>query len=192
MIKKLKNKAVQFTLGLLPVFCLMACELGSYTPIGLGNYKTETFVVDDPEYQTQPLSKDKYSIDHVCSLSLPENLKIFGDVDLPIVKHDKIYIRSTDMGNGVRVLAFDTKGHFLYQTEKAFDGKKNSFFVDNKGRIHVFDCWNKEVTVFDRKGKLSKTERAPFAPYAFGMTDNGRYLFAYSENTLYEGIKVCK
>ena len=190
MIKKLKNKAVQFSLGLLPVFCLTACGYDSINSIGLGNYKTETFVVDDPEYQTQPLSKDQYSIDQVCSLSLPENIKIFGDVDLPIVKNNRIYIRSTDMGDGVRVLAFDTKGHFLYQTEKTFDGKKNSFFVDNEGRIHVFDSWNPKVYVFDRKGKLSKTERAPFDPYAFGMTENGRYLFAYSENACGSALNI--
>lgn len=185
MIKKLKNKAVQFSLGLLPVFCLTACGPDSINSIGLGNYKTETYVIDDLECQSQPLSKDQYSIDRVCSLSYPDGLlKIYPDWF--VVKNDRIYTLEQ-----YKFYVFDLKGKLLYQAGEAVG--RNSF-VDNEGNIHTFHESLQKIFVYNSKGEVSKvlyTEKEFDSPNLMGLTNNGRYMFEFIRNTNGYALTIC-
>lgn len=172
---------------------LIACSLTD--PSGLGEYKSETITVENPEFQTELLSSTQYSIDSICSLSMPENIKNFYMSDFT-VKNNKVYLMDERFSN--TILAFDSNGKFLYRAGERGRARNEYiegptiFFVDNRDYVHVFEYRSQKILVFDNEGKYTRTIRTrEVHPWSIGMTGNGRYMYSFLENTCGAALAVC-
>lgn len=79
------------------------CELGSHTSIT---------IKIDPENITKSLEVGDYSIDSVCSLAMPNNVKYYSETKF-IVKNNRIYVMDSDYNHTIYV--FDISGAFMFK-----------------------------------------------------------------------------
>ena len=162
---------------------------------GLGKYMTETITVEDPGFQTKLLNYTQYSIDSVCSLSMPQNIKEFC-ISKFIAKNNRVYLMDDSYTH--TILAFDSNGNFLYKAgdrgrarNEYIDGPSD-FFVDNKNNLHVFDYRGQKIIVFDSEGKFMRTINTwEEHPWSIGLTENGQYLYSFMENTSEAALAIC-
>jgi len=162
------------------VLCLFA-SCAQETEIVLQKHKTITRKIN-PSESTEPLSLKDFSVDSICSLVLPDSLKILETTKVT-VKDDKIYLMDSKYARCVYV--FNSSGNYLYKlgsrgrARYEYIGGPIDFFVDKDNSVHVFDREGGKVVVFDKKGLVSHVAHADsYKPYCFGLTSNKRYMFS--------------
>ena len=77
-------------------------------------------------------------------------------------------------------------GNFQYKVGEAgralneFYRQPSDFSVDSRGRIYLFDSEGPKIIKYDEQGKYRSTDALrEIWPYAFALTDNGDYAFAF-------------
>lgn len=190
-IMKLKN----ITFGLVIVQALASCTMKDSDSTGLGEYQTETITVEEPGIGTKLLDKSHYSIDSVCSLSMPRDLEHFS-VRKFLVKNNRVYIWAASYSDAI--FAFDSNGYRLYRIggqgrpENELIDRLSDFFVDGEDNIHIFSQAKQRISVFDKNGKYLRTTKIwKNNPSTIGVTENGRYLYSFAENTCGAALSIC-
>lgn len=164
------------------------CELGSHTSIT---------IKIDPENMTKSLEVGDYSIDSVCSLAMPNNVKYYSETKF-IVKNNRIYVMDSDYNHTIYV--FDISGAFMFKLGERgraayeYIGGPIDFFVDEKNDVFVFDKVGQKVLTFSRKGDIySVVQTQDIFPYSFGLTYKNRYMYCksdQSDNSEYENVSL--
>lgn len=175
------------------MFLLFSCNKRKQN-VSYNSFAVETLVVDTRHMECLDSSK------YVISKILP--LKGAGEVILPrydkIVFHDgKVYVMDKEITK--RVVVFDSLGNYLYKVgevgraQNELYRQPTDFVVNPKnGHIHLFDSEGRKVIKYDASGKYYSTDILKDCwPYAFGLTENGNYSFAFrmldgSQKTTYE------
>jgi hypothetical protein len=174
-----KYKLLVLILGISFSFFQTSCS--SSDEIFLGSHKTITYKINTSQF-TKSLNLNEFAIDSICSLSLPDSLKLVQSSKL-IEKNGKIYIMDSDIARSIYV--FDHSGKFLKQigsrgrAQYEYIGGPTDFFVDSDDNVHVFDKDGLKVLVFDRKGCILRVIHVDgHFPYNFGLTSNKRYMYS--------------
>jgi hypothetical protein len=161
--------------------CFFQTSCSSSDEISLGNHKTITYKINTSQF-TKSLNLNEFTIDSICSLSLPDSLKIVQTSKL-IEKDGKIYIMDSNIARSLCI--FDYSGKFLKQigsrgrAKYEYIGGPTDFFVDSDDNVHVFDRDGQKVLVFDRKGNIFRVIYVDgHFPYSFGLTSNKRYMYS--------------
>lgn len=132
----------------------VSCSESSWNE--LGEYKKETIKIN-PRMISGQLKKERYNVDSVCSLSLPEGMEL-REITKFTVKNNRIYIMDSRLGKTIFV--FNNTGRFLFKAGERGRAKNEyidgptDFFVDNDDNIHVFDGHAKKIMIFDNTGKV--------------------------------------
>ena len=171
-----KNMLFLLSLG----FLLCACNKSqrSESPC---NYTREEKVINTSP--TEFLDTTQYTISKVIPLTGGENV-IIPQYDKIVFQGDKVYI--LDKSISKRVFVYDTLGNFQYKVGEAgralneFYRQPSDFSVDSRGRIYLFDSEGPKIIKYDEQGKYRSTDALrEIWPYAFALTDNGDYAFAF-------------
>ena len=168
----------------------VSCSESSWNE--LGEYKKETIKIN-PGMISGQLKKERYNVDSVCSLSLPEGMEL-REITKFTVKNNRIYIMDSRLGKTIFV--FNNTGRFLFKAGERGRAKNEyidgptDFFVDNDGNIHVFDGHAKKIMIFDNTGKVKNViNTMHYFPHSIGMKANNKYMFDFNydkdeENTV--------
>ena len=213
MIRKFSIKAKYLAMGLFAMPILAACS--SEDSNGLGDYKKETITVDSLEAQSKLLTKEQYSIDSVCSLVWPSDLQYYS-ISGFMVKNNRAYVLVCSYETSV--LVYDSSGKLLWKTGinggvkfvsdsngkvrkvgkkvKAEDNKYVEpayFFVDDNDNLYATRSYGeKKIDVYNKEGNVFKTiDVKRERPNYIGVTNNGRYLFSFAENTCGAALAIC-
>lgn len=133
-----KYKLLILILGTSFSFFQTSCS--SSDEIFLGNHKTITYKINTSQF-TKSLNLNEFAIDSICSLTLPDSLKLVQSSKL-IEKNGKIYIMDSDIARSIYV--FDYSGKFLKQIGSRgralheYIGGPTDFFVDNNDNCSCF------------------------------------------------------
>lgn len=145
----------------------------------LNNYYSVTYSIN-PEKEDSPLRLDQYSVDSVCSLSLPDStLSGFSKF---IVKNNKIYLLDSEIAKTVFV--FDLSGNYLYKlgergrAQNEYIGDPIDFFVDDDDNVSVFDVIGKKILVWHNDRFSKSIDTRDYNPQSFGITSNNKLLFS--------------
>lgn len=146
----------------------------------LGTYESVTYKID-LEHNTKGLSPSQYTIDSVCSLSVPDSMGIF-EISKFIVKEGRIYAMDSEITR--RLLVFDTNGNYLFRlgdrgrAQFEYVGGPKDFFVDELDEIHVFDPIGLKIVVFRKDGTIDRIVRVNHTyPYSIGVLTYKRNLY---------------
>lgn len=176
--KILNNASIkQLIIGALLVINCVACS--STAEDTLDNHEDVEILID-LESQTSSLNKNQYSIDSVCSLSMPPD-KIY-EISKLIVKDNKIYLLDSRLARTIFV--FNTNGEYLYKLGERgralyeYITEPIDFFVDKHDDVHVFDREGQKILVFKKDGSPVRVigTRTSF-PFSFGLVDYNKYAF---------------
>ena len=166
--------------GLAVLYCI-SCSQSNWNELGV--YKRETIKIN-PEKISGQLKKDRYNVDSICTLSLPDGIELH-EISKFIVKDNKIFVMDSRLDKTIYV--FDNSGKFLFKAgEKGrakneyIDGPSN-FFVDNDGNMHVFDRNAKKILIFNNNGKIKKViDFIQYFPNSFGMKASNKYILDFN------------
>ena len=167
------------------IFILFFVSCTKSEQFGLADCEINTIDISAPGDSTHRLTQDEYYIDSICSLECP-NVNEYFDATKFIVKNGRTYIMDSQTQHTIYV--FNHVGHFLFKAgergrakDEYIDGPTD-FFVDNRNYIHVFDCTGQKIIVFNDKGNVDKVVSTyEHFPYAFGLTNDNRYMYCYAE-----------
>ena len=183
MGKMVRNKAVVYAVaGLCFISLILSC---SSTPSNtqIGEHKTERYSIN-PEVTTAGLKCTRYSMDSICSLSIPDDIVEIG-IDKISVANGRIYILDTYITK--KLYAFDYEGNLETVigerggSKGEFIGKPDDFFVDTGNKLHVFDKLGHKINIFNPDGSVDKViETSEFYPQSVGLTSNDRYMMYFT------------
>lgn len=181
-----KEKIGLLCLSILSIFINISCSEPEEN--SLGTYESVTYKID-LEHNTKGLSPSQYTIDSVCSLSVPDNLGIF-EISKFIVKDDRIYVMDSEITR--QLYMFDTNGNYLFRVgdrgraKFEYVGGPKDFFVDEQDEIHVFDPIGLKVVVFRKDATVDTIVRVnSIYPFSFGVLTNKRSLYCLYNNKIY-------
>ena len=167
-------------LTLLSGLVLCACNK-TERPESPRNFTVEDLVISTE--LTGHLDTTQYVISKVVPLTGGEDV-IIPQYDKLVFQGDKVYI--LDKSISKRVFVYDTLGNFQYKVGEAgralneFYRQPSDFSVDSRGRIYLFDSEGPKIIKYDEQGKYRSTDALrEIWPYAFALTDNGDYAFAF-------------
>jgi hypothetical protein len=188
-----KNKSVAYALA---GFCLISLffSCNSTSKNQIGEHKIERYSIN-PEATTLGIKNSQYSVDSICSLSLPDDIAEIG-VDKISVVNGCVYILDTYITK--KLYIFDSNGNLKTvigergNAKGEFAGKPDEFFVDSNNKLHVFDEIGHRINVFKPDGSIDHViKTSEFFPQSFGLTSNDRYMMYFTvghkgENTANE------
>ena len=177
-----RNKSAAYAVaGLCLISLIFSCNSTSESQIG--EHKTERYSIN-PEVTTAGLKSTQYSVDSICSLSIPDDIVEIG-IDKIAVANGRIYILDTYITK--KLYAFDYEGNLKTvigergSAKGEFTGKPDDFFVDSNGKLHVFDEIGHKINVFNPDGSVvNVTETSEFYPQSVGLTSNDRYMMYFT------------
>ena len=110
---------------------------------------------------------------------------ILPQYDKIVFQNGKIYVMDKEITKNVVV--FDSLGNYLYKVGEVGRAlnelyrQPTNFEVNSQsGNIYLFDSEGRKIIKYDVFGKYYSTDiLEDFWPYAFGLTENGNYAFAF-------------
>lgn len=162
-------------------FLLFSCPKQK-REISRNSFKVEELVVNTE--QAKGLDTGQYVISKILPLKDADGV-ILPQYDKIIFQKGKIYIMDKEMTKSIVV--FDSLGNYLYKVGtvgRALNELYRSpvdFVVNSQnGYIYLFDRDGSKIIKYDASGKYYSTDVLDTCwPYAFGLTKNGNYAFAF-------------
>ena len=110
---------------------------------------------------------------------------ILPQYDKIVFQNGKLYVMDKEITKNVVV--FDSLGNYLYKVGEVGRAlnelyrQPTNFEVNSQsGNIYLFDSEGRKIIKYDVFGKYYSTDiLEDFWPYAFGLTENGNYAFAF-------------
>ena len=146
------------------------------------DFTVEKLIVDTK--QTECLDTNQYIIPKILSLKGSEGM-ILPQYDKIVFQNGKIYVMDKEITKNVVV--FDSLGNYLYKVGEVGRAlnelyrQPTNFEVNSQsGNIYLSDSEGRKIIKYDVFGKYYSTDiLEDFWPYAFGLTENGNYAFAF-------------
>lgn len=145
-------------------------------------FKVEELVVNTK--QMEGLDTGQYVISKILPLKCDEGV-ILPQYDKIVFQEGKIYVMDKEVTKGVVV--FDSLGNYKYKLGKVGRAlnelyrQPTNFAVNPRnGYVYLFDSEGRKIIKYDAMGKYHSTDALnDFWPYAFDLTGNGNYAFAF-------------
>lgn len=141
----------------------------------------------NPSEVTEPLILSNYSVDSVCTLAFPDEIKLC-DISKFIVKNNRIYIMDSKCARTIFV--FDESGKYLFKlgergrAKHEYTHEPTDFFVDNMNNTYVFDREGQKVISFTKRGEVFRVViTGKHFPHSFGLTANKRYAYCIANES---------
>lgn len=145
-------------------------------------FETSTLCID-PTEESEKLMPNDYTITKVMPLENVPNTNLL-ECDKIEIANGRIYILDRQVNQGVVV--YDTLGHFLYtlgsigHSASELLHAPTDFAVNARtGSVYLFDNESNKILVYDNKGSFTRNVRPGDWPYAFAVTENDKFLFAF-------------
>jgi len=176
----MNNKTLLSITFLFSLLLLFSCD--NKVGVRHGAYETTTLHID-PMEESDPLTQDEYVIAKVLPLENVPSTNLLECEKMELA-NGRVYI--LDRVANQRVVVYDTLGHYLHSlgsighsTSELLHAPTDFSVSRRTGAVYLFDNESNKIVVYDKDGKFLRACKPSEWPYAFAVTENDNYLFAF-------------